>query len=43
MGTKRAILARLNRDELLGVLDAYDLDALSRRVRGGLAWWTWGL
>ena len=36
MPTKRAILARLSRDELLGVLDAYELDVPDRRVKDQL-------
>ena len=36
MLTKRAILARLNRDELLGALDAYELDVPDRRVKDRL-------
>ena len=37
MPTKSAILARLSRDELLGVLDAYELAAPDRRVKDRLA------
>ena len=36
MPTKRAILARLSRDELLGVLDAYELAVPDRRVKDQL-------
>ena len=33
MPNTRSILARLSRDELLGVLDAYELDVPDRRVK----------
>ena len=36
MPTIRAILEELSRDELLGVLDAYDLDVSDRRVKDQL-------
>ena len=36
MPTKRAILVRLSRDELLGVLDAYELAVPDRRVKDQL-------
>ena len=36
MPTQRAIFARLSRDELLGVIDAYELDAPDRRIKDRL-------
>ena len=36
MPTTRAILAQLTRNELLGVVDAYDLDVSDRRVKDQL-------
>ena len=36
MPTTRAILAQLTRNELLGVLDAYELDVSDRRVKDQL-------
>ncbi len=36
MPTTRAILARLSRDELLGVIDAYEFDVPDRRVKDRL-------
>lgn len=36
MPTTRAILTQLTRDELLGVLDAYDLRVSDRRVKNQL-------
>ena len=36
MPTKRTTPARLNRDKLLGVLDAYELDVPNQRVKDRL-------
>ena len=36
MPTQRAILVRLSRDELLGVIDAYELDVPDRRIKDRL-------